>query len=489
MYIMDGNSKYIIKNHLKYKVNPWGHQILGTEYLYNHNFAGLFTDPGTGKTKMTIDAIINRGFKIVLIICTAAGAKYVWPKEIVKYSYTLPEDIVQLCEVSTHKKVLLMQKSLESAKKNNKQGPLWVLVNYEGVWRTEFAKFLLKKTTKLDCIVCDESHRIKSPGSKCSRFLAQLSKKTPARWVLTGTPFAENPMDIYAQYRFLDPTIFGTRFADFKSKYQNLDVHLSAAVGFPVLDKKNPYKNLDDLKKKAYSIAFRIPSTVKLPSVNERIVDFDLNKKATNLYNTMVKEGLIANSKYYCEAENALTSQIRRKQITSGFISAVNYETKQKKLFKIGDERKEALKSILESLPYNEPVVIFAQYRYDLKQIRKVAKEMGRKYSELSGAEDTEQEWQEGNSTILGVQFSKGSESVNLTRAHYQIYYNMTNKLVLYEQSLKRVHRPGQTKPVYYYYIVAHLSNGKPCIDSLVMEAIQKKQDIVQYVMEKEGII
>ena len=246
---------------------------------------------------------------------------------------------------------------------------------------------------------------------------------------------------------------------------------------------------MDDLKKKAYSIAFRIPSTVKLPSVNERIVDFDLNKKATNLYNTMVKEGLIANSKYYCEAENALTSQIRRKQITSGFISAVNYETKQKKLFKIGDERKEALKSILESLPYNEPVVIFAQYRYDLKQIRKVAKEMGRKYSELSGAEDTEQEWQEGNSTILGVQFSKGSESVNLTRAHYQIYYNMTNKLVLYEQSLKRVHRPGQTKPVYYYYIVAHLSSGKPCIDSLVMEAIQKKQDIVQYVMEKEGTI
>lgn len=48
---MDGNSKYIIKNHLKYKVNPWGHQILGTEYLYNHNFAGLFTDPGTGKQK------------------------------------------------------------------------------------------------------------------------------------------------------------------------------------------------------------------------------------------------------------------------------------------------------------------------------------------------------------------------------------------------------------------------------------------------------
>lgn len=53
---------------------------------------------------MTIDAIINRGFKVVLIVCTAAGVKYVWPKEIVKYSYTLPEDIVQLCEVSTHKK-------------------------------------------------------------------------------------------------------------------------------------------------------------------------------------------------------------------------------------------------------------------------------------------------------------------------------------------------------------------------------------------------
>ena len=318
--------------------------------------------------------------------------------------------------------------------------------------------------------------------------MAQIGKKVPVRWALTGTPYAENPMDVYAQYRFLEPSIFGTRFADFKNRYQNLDAHLSMKVGFPVLDKRQPYKNLDELKKKVYSIAFRIPSTIKLPPVNERTVYFRMNKKASQLYNTMVTEGLISNKEYYCEAENALTSQVRRKQITSGFISAVNYETKQKKIFRIGDERKEALKDIIDGLSPNEPVVVFAQYRHDLKQIRKAAKELCRKYSELSGAEDTQQEWQEGKTSILGVQFSKGAESVNLTRSHYLIYYNMTNKLVLYEQSLKRVHRPGQDKPVYYYYIVARLNNGKPCIDSLVMEAIQKKQDIVQYVMEQEGI-
>ena len=130
MLVMDGNSRYTTKNGLRYKIEPWKHQIPGTEYLYNHNAAGLFTDMGTGKTKMTIDAIINRGFKVVLIICTTAGAKNVWPKEILTHSYTEPEDVVQLCEVPTRKKVLLVQKALERAKQTNNQRILWFLVMY-----------------------------------------------------------------------------------------------------------------------------------------------------------------------------------------------------------------------------------------------------------------------------------------------------------------------------------------------------------------------
>jgi SNF2 family DNA or RNA helicase len=63
----------------------------------------------------------------------------------------------------------------------------------------------------------------------------------------------------------------------------------------------------------------------------------------------------------------------------------------------------------------------------------------------------------------------------------------MTDRLALYLQSKKRIHRPGQTRPVYYYHLIADLADGEPTIDSTVMEAVRLKRDIIDYVMEKEG--
>lgn len=440
---------------------------------------------GTGKTKIMIDLIVNRGFKFVLIVCTNRGCD-VWESEFQKHSFIPPENVCNLSGLSTNKKVIQVQEKLIERKSQPDTWPLVLIVNYEGIWRDKFADYLMRKTVPIDCIICDESHRIKSPGSKCSRFLARIGKKVENRYLVTGTPLAENPLDVYAQYRFLDPSIFGTSYAQFKNRYQNLDVKRSMAVGFPILDKKEPYKNLDELHEKVFSVAFKMPSSVQLPKRNNRVIHFKLTPKASRVYRKMVKDGVIYNGEWYCEAENALTSQIRRKQIASGFVSTVN-DVEEKKSFHLDDTRKETLKDILLSLPPSEPVVVFAQYTYDLKQVKAACKEIGRGYSELSGKLDTEKDWQDGKTSVLGVQFSKGSESADFTRAHYTIYYTMTNRLALYLQSKKRTHRPGQTKSCYYYHLVADLDNGQPTIDSLVMDAVKLKRDIVDYIMEKEG--
>ena len=56
-------------------------------------------------------------------------------------------------------------------------------------------------------MVLDESHRIKSPGSRVSLYCTALGKRVPYRMALTGTPAHTSPLDVYAQYRFLDPGI------------------------------------------------------------------------------------------------------------------------------------------------------------------------------------------------------------------------------------------------------------------------------------------
>lgn len=471
------------KTMYKFKTKPWAHQLMALDYLYPRDVAALYTDMGTGKTKIMIDLIVNRGFKFVLICCTNKGCA-VWEKQISIHSDIRSEMVLNLAGVSSEEKVSRLTEKASRLKFVQESDPLIVIVNYEGVWREPFANTLLKLGCKglIDAVICDESHRIKSPSSKCSWFLKSIGNKVKHRYLVTGTPLAENPMDIYAQYRFLDPTIFGTRFNDFKARYQNLDVQKSARVGFPVLDKNTPYVNLDELQEKMFSCAFMAKSSVELPKRLNIVKTFQLGKKAARAYDEVTKEGVLIEKAGTLEISSVLTLSIRQQQLTSGFVP-LETDDKQKIIKRLDRSRIEELQELLDGLG-EEPVVVFARFRSDLTQIRKLCKEMDIGYSELSGKHDDHDIWLEGKTQVLGVQYTSGSESVDLTRAHYCVYYSLTNSLALYLQSKKRIHRPGQTKPVIYYYLVADIGK-KGSIDRTILEALQKKKDVTEYILQK----
>lgn len=467
----------------KFKTKPWEHQLKALSYLYERDAAALYTDMGTGKTKVMIDLIVNRGFKRVLITCTSKGCA-VWEREFQKHSFIQTEFVRNLAGMSTVKKVQLMKSAALSAILYNKLNTLIFICNYESVWRQPFADLLLTKRLGIDCVICDESHKIKSPGSKCSRFLTKIGKRVPHRYLVTGTPMAENPEDIYAQYRFLDPSLFGTNLQNFRDRYENPDLRLSANVGHWIVDKNNPYKNLDKLHEKMFSCAFKADSSLKLPAQHNIIYKFPITKKAERAYKELEKEGVLEYGAGDLVVENVLNMSMRKQQILSGFVPVLSDEG-EKRYVNIDKSRAETLQELLESLPKDEPVVIFARYIKDLKTINSVCEKLSRGCSELSGRKDTEPKWQAGKTSVLAVQFSSGSESVDFTRARYCIYYSHTVSLAQYLQSKKRIHRPGQTRSVVYYHLVAQLSKGKS-EDEKYIEAYKRKQEVIDYIMEYE---
>ena len=470
-----------------FKTEPWEHQLAALDFLMPRSIAALYTDMGTGKSKIMIDMLINKGYTLTLICCTHKGCG-VWVEQFRRHS-DLPSDcVIDLSKYSTKDKVVQLQRALLERNLNSSGRTLVLICNYEGVWRKDLANFFMRKRVKIDCIICDESHRIKSPSSKCSRFLARISKKVPNRYLVTGTPLAENPVDIYAQYRFLDPTVFGTSLQAFKGAYLNFDVERSMRVGFPILDAKQPYKNLDDLKHKMFECAFIAESSVKLPKRHNITTPFEVGERCKQLDEELVREGILEFHKgdYTCTmmVSNVLTMSLRRQQLVSGFVKVTDEDGKNS-LVTVDRTRKDTLKDLLQGLSKDEPVVVFARYTKDLKNIRAACKELKRGYAELSGREDTEAEWQRGKASVIGVQYTSGSESVDLTRARYCIYYSLTYSLAQYEQSKKRIHRPGQTRNVTYYHLIANFGRKKS-IDETIITALRKKRDVVQYIMEVE---
>lgn len=458
------------------KTKPWAHQLKALEYLYERSFGALYTKPGSGKTKVFIDLIVNRGFKRVLVVAPKKPCD-VWPGQIRLHSDFDVTNIIPLHQLSTEGKIA----ELKLAMKTPKDQTLIFICNYDSVWRKPLDRMWLYKRLGLDCVICDESHRIKTPGSKCSCFLSRLGNAVPNKYLLTGTPLAENPLDVYAQYRFLNRSIFGTNYDAFCAEYTNIDPVLTARFKHTVLNKKTPYKNLDKLREKMFSCAFYMKSTVKLPKTTRMVVKIPMPKSLEDTYNQIDSEGAIIIGDGYMTVNNILAMATRKQQITSGYLK-LEYDDKTTELKRLSTYRRTALLKLLQDFPEEEPVVVFARFRKDLYSIRKVAERLGGGYSEVSGVEDTLEDWKAGKTRVLGVQYTSGSESIDLTRAHLCVFYTLTYSLAKYQQALKRVHRPGQESPCIYYHLVATKSSGTT-IDQDILQCLKNKEDYVTAVM------
>ena len=82
-----------------------------------------------------------------------------------------------------------------------------VVINYESARVEPFSIFSVAYSW--DLVIADEVHRLKKAGGVTSRYASRLSDRVPYRIGMTGTPMPKGPVDLYAQGRFLDKTVFG----------------------------------------------------------------------------------------------------------------------------------------------------------------------------------------------------------------------------------------------------------------------------------------
>ena len=470
----------------KMYTEPWEHQLKALDYLMLHKAAALYTDMGSGKTKVCIDLIVNKAFKFTVVVTTKKGCS-VWVKEFGKHCDLEKEKIcvLDLSKSSTSIKVSRLAKTFARAAKNDLK--LVIIINYDSIWLRPFGDKLLKYP--IDCVICDESHKIKSPSSKCSWYLKRIGKRVNNRYLVTGTPTPESPLDIYAQYRFLDPSIFGTNFDVFRNEYENVDIMATMNAGFRVLYKSKPYKNLDTLKEKMYSCAFYVTPDLKLPPQTFIDYEYEPTKELIEIYKELNKEGVYINDDGILETNNALTKALRKQQLLSGCLPLESSDFTEKFVKTVDYSRKEAFQELLSEIPSHEPVVVFAKFRHDFDMIKLACKELHRGYSEISGVKDTEAEWQAGKTSVIAVHYQSGSESIDLTKARYYIGYSGSHSYGLYSQSIKRVHRPGQERPVTYYNIVCKIPKIET-VDEQISKALSLKQDLADYLVKtkEQGI-
>lgn len=463
----------------------WPHQLAALDEAARHmpggecgcGGMGLFFRMRRGKTRTALEIARREGCCNVLVIAPKSVVdEQVWGREA---------DAMW----PGHPRVLTPKGSGE--KKARDLQDRWphvgiVVLNHEAVWREPMASVLMR--TDWDMVIVDESHRVKDPKGKCSTYLGRLAARAPRRLALTGTPMAKNALDVWGQYRFINPRVFGDSFVKFRMRYsrpalkaesRDADTFMLAGRGGVLTRWK--IIDTDDIARKMYEHAVYVGDEVlDVPPVNTpRFVE--LEPRAMRAYRDVEHTFVSELSSGVVTAANAGIRLLRLQQLTGGTVVTKDIETGETTTEVVSTAKEDMLAETMADIG-DEPYVVFARFRTDLDAVHRAAGRAGLTSVELSGRRHELPEWQAGEAQVIAVQIQAGGVGIDLTRARLASMYSVGFSLVDYEQARFRFLGPRQTRPVNY-----DLVQAQGTVDEYVLAALQARADVVSAVVERMG--
>lgn len=444
----------------------WKNQEEALEFALTHPSCMLDMEMGTGKTRVAIDAAFSRQDSYrILVVCPKAVVG-VWRENLHKFAPDNNWQCFDQRKGTVKAKADELRKFLKIPASRQ-----FVIINYDSVWRAPMGDLVLKSSFNM--VILDESHRAKAAGSKVSKYLAMLGKRVKYKMCLSGTPMANSPLDVYGQYRFLDPDIFGTNHYLFLQEY--------AVMGGPDLKFIVGFKNQKKLNEKFDIIAYHckmseISDRIKLPDVLppvQRLVQ--LPPKDYRTMKELNREFVAECGSGHVVVNNVLVKLIRLQQIASGFCQTQESVFSNPVIQELNTAKEDALADMLEDLGPKESVVVFCQFTHDLEAVKRATLKAERSYFELSGSQNTLDAWKQTNGAVIGVQIQAGSEGVDMTKANRAVYFSVPHSLAMYNQSKARLYRPGQIRPVSFCHLIA-----EDTIDESLYKTLIKKEDVIE---------
>jgi hypothetical protein len=346
----------------------------------------------------------------------------------------------------------------------------------------------------------------------------KLRKRCSRVLLLNGTPIANNPRDMYSQGNILDPSILETPYV-----YQ-FDARYAIKGGWENRETVG-WRNLEDMQRRFAPYVLRRLKTdcldlpEKLPPV---VLTAPLSPETWKIYKAMKDEMIVWLDQPHSVslAAQVIVKVLRLAQITSGFIGGVEVQepdpeamegkpdwmpfegtaptqpTDRSPTREIGREKLDVYLDWLDDQLEADPTFKLLTWCWFRPELARLAREIEARHPQVvvrllhGNQRKTEREEAlrlldprtapEGPAILVGTPDS-GAMGYTFTAAHTMVYVSSSHSLLNYLQSQDRVHRPGQTKPVSYYHILATGPKGERTIDHVIHKARQGKLDLATW--------
>lgn len=424
----------------KLEAFPYQHEAFLA--LKDKPYAAIFHEQGLGKTKIAIDLLLywleKRDIDTVMIV-TKKTLVNNWVGEFAMHTNIKP-------------------KTLDNNKGSNffvLNSPVRAIVtNFETVsGEKERLKLFLK--TRNVAIIIDESTKIKNPESKLTLSFFELASLFKIKVIMTGTPVANRPYDIWSQIYFLDlGESLGTDFASFKNTCDLANDLLYDD------SKRNVFENtVSSIFEKIRDFTVRETKNsgiITLPSKIYHDVTIGFETHQADMYEQIRTEMEIelkrGDETILDESTETIKRLLRLVQITSN-----------PKLIDDSYEGPSAKEILLDNLinriiQRDEKVIVWSIFTGNIDSFcRKYKALHSVKITGKLSIEDRNKSvraFKEGDAKILFATPQSAKEGLTLTVANNAIFYDRGFNLDDYLQAQDRIHRISQKKDCNIYNLM-----------------------------------
>lgn len=466
----------------------WQHQLDGVARIRaDDGIHGLLWQPGAGKSATVIryleELAAELGRTVRVLIVVPKSVLGVWPGEFEKH-----------CTVGWDCQVLDGTLSDRFAKMALPLPVEWppevdaTVVAYSTFSAKPRFKDALKAVTEaeFDVIVLDEAHNIRGAQSNTSKALGKIGKLIPRRLLLTGTPTPHGPEDVYGQWRFLHPEVFSPPGGAMVSYSRWLSEYaiFGGFQGRQIVG----WRDMDDMQERISrkSSVVLTEDCHDLEPLTVQRIRFPLSPAEASSYLEMRRDLLTVVEDETISVQSKLVSILRLRQITSGFLPSE--ETGG--YLEIGRTRRELALGLLSDLAASEKrLLVFAWSRHEIDALiaeLRANPPWGSEVFRIAGDTKNREEILKQFSSnapqrmILVAQVTTLSSGTNaLVGASQVLYLSLSQRADEWTQSLCRVHRPGQDRPVTARVLVAENT-----VDELILDALEGRVEFQTTLLE-----
>ena len=480
-----GKRPITLPTHIDYVWDPFQHQKEALAFALNMPKCALWLDMGLGKTYTSITLAKlrhheNFGNVNHVLVVAPRSLIYQWETEIRTLA---PDAYVGALTGSDSRKHKILDEAITA--------PFaFVITNYEslGTWYNDL------DAIGFDMFILDEATKIKNPKAQRAINTVELCRSIPYGVQLTGMAFVGNPLDIFSQFRALEPSLFGDNQYVFSQKYIDYKI---APFGKYIAG----FKNMDELKQRAYLYAFsrtkdrclglppRVYNVRKLPIFEKQFewYDYLVRQVSENLSETSC-EGLRGMSKDDSPSKLVTVEYIvslveKLTQVTSGFIKTDDGEF----IWLDSPKYEETANIIKES---NDVFIVWARHTYVLNKLEQYLTNRKLKVARLDrrSGDDmrryVKEHFKNGEYKVLLLQLQsecRGNDFTCKKSPVSAIFFENTASIEERAQAEDRQHRIGMTGTAVYIDLVC-----EDTYDEGIMQLLKSKRTLSEYIREKK---